>query len=518
MDIFEKLPNKSEIEAWINAYSGRDNDTNSVSLRSLLRFWNDEKVDLYKMFGENYILEKKVNFEKSIYDRKKAVRDNLFGLPFYDRYYRWARSVQRYLNWQNNKEDNITFDGLDALMTETSLANNKYDGPSFKITIADEVIQVPRGSKPSRILAKIANYADIEGYENFRLKHSFVLNDRFVKGTLCLSIHPLDYMTMSDNDYDWQSCMNWRDEGCYRMGTVEMMNSPYVVVAYLKGDDNLRFYQGEWNNKRWRNLFIVDRDVIIGIKGYPYQNTQLDTFCLEWLKELAEKNLGYSYLNKIFENRFDSAEETFEFEDEETEIKVNFSFETGLMYNDFGNDNNSHFIIGKSTGEDGWVSIHYSGVAECMKCGTIIEDGYNCAGTELLICTDCNDVNYCNDCGATLSQDDTYELDGDYLCEDCYYAHRVWDPVDEDWHLKDNCTRIYLLDAGEEKEAASDIDILNTKKSIWVFNPYTFNYKGIPVHTEYVDNNIWLSAFKYLVREECPENIIEFFDKAEEIE
>ena len=38
---------------------------------------------------------------------------------------------------------------------------------------------------------------------------------------------------MSDNNSGWESCMSWRNNGCYRRGTVEMMNSPYVIVAYL---------------------------------------------------------------------------------------------------------------------------------------------------------------------------------------------------------------------------------------------------------------------------------------------
>ena len=42
---------------------------------------------------------------------------------------------------------------------------------------------------------------------------------------------------MSDNDYGWDSCMGWMNEGEYRLGTVEMMNSPCIVVAYIDGEE-----------------------------------------------------------------------------------------------------------------------------------------------------------------------------------------------------------------------------------------------------------------------------------------
>ena len=76
-------------------------------------------------------------------------------------------------------------------------------------------------------------YFAADEWEEIRLAHSQIFNTNKMTGTLCLSIHPLDYATASDNDNGWSSCMSWRDDGCYRMGTVEMMNSPMVICAYF---------------------------------------------------------------------------------------------------------------------------------------------------------------------------------------------------------------------------------------------------------------------------------------------
>ena len=144
-------------------------------------------------------------------------------------------------------------------------------------------------------------FATEEEYEAFRIWHSMLFNSAKMTGNLCLSIHPLDYITMSENDEGWSSCMNWHDEGCYRRGTIEMMNSKYVLVAYVKSENN-EIYMGNdnhWNSKKWRSLFYLDKDIITSIKGYPYQHPALVKVIIEKLEELAEANLGYMYGHKL---------------------------------------------------------------------------------------------------------------------------------------------------------------------------------------------------------------------------
>ena len=117
-------------------------------------------------------------------------------------------------------------------------------------------------------------------------------------GELCLSIHPMDYMTMSDNDNNWQSCMNWMNNGDYRLGTVECMNSPYVLVAYLHNPNHsMSIGPYEWNSKHWRELFIIHPEMISEVKGYCFQDENLTNTILMWIKELAHNNLDWDYDN-----------------------------------------------------------------------------------------------------------------------------------------------------------------------------------------------------------------------------
>jgi hypothetical protein len=119
----------------------------------------------------------------------------------------------------------------------TRLYNDK-ESLSFVSPKDGSKVTITLGMKFMKALGKVveAYNLDQEMFEEFRIAHSQILNDKKLSGRLCLSIHPLDYMTMSDNESDWGSCMSWREGGCYRRGTVEMMTSPVVVVAYLKSE------------------------------------------------------------------------------------------------------------------------------------------------------------------------------------------------------------------------------------------------------------------------------------------
>lgn len=77
-----------------------------------------------------------------------------------------------------------------------------------------------------------------------------------VTGILCLSIHPLDYLSLSENTYNWRSCHAL--DGEYRAGNLSYMMDNTTVVCYLKGEDEaeLPHFPAEvkWNSKKWRML------------------------------------------------------------------------------------------------------------------------------------------------------------------------------------------------------------------------------------------------------------------------
>ena len=112
---------------------------------------------------------------------------------------------------------------------------------------------------------------------------------------------------MSDNNSNWQSCMNWQEEGCYRIGTVEMMNSNNVLCCYIEQGKTNWYFGGHqtaedgsidayiWNDKKWRILTYITKDIIMSGKSYPYNNDDYSKKIITEVRDLALKNLGWTY-------------------------------------------------------------------------------------------------------------------------------------------------------------------------------------------------------------------------------
>ena len=454
MGIFEKLPNKEELEDYISTYAGYESThsrKDRATLAHLMRFWEGNKGMLYKLLGEQFIVEKEIELNKPFDKIKSDINESMYCgamRTFADNFQVWVE--KRYDESEKTEEDFREMLVLNDLVGAKYLAKGSLTtSRQVKVKINDDtIIPIQNGVKPTRILSKISRIANIPDFEDFRLELSRILNDKTLRGTMCLSIHPLDYITMSDNPYGWDSCMNWMNEGQYRMGTVEMMNSSNVIVAYLKGDKTLRFYDNEWNGKKWRNLFIVQDNFMTGIKGYPYQNEEFDIKILEWLKELAKKNLGWEFGEPI-EYTPESNEGNFYDHDGNT---IYFNFETNIMYNDFGNNNVTHIVLAPGEERDGnLLECIYSGPTECMYCGKHLSstagDLYDLDSEGCVICNDCLVSYTCDGCGDRVpSENHLYELDGMYYCENCYNDNAVEDVFTGETHHVENCKRFYLLD------------------------------------------------------------------------
>ena len=442
--LFEQLSDKDLIERYVDAYAGVERVNRNIeqaSLSRILRFWDEEKQTLYRLLGNQFIIEKEIFYEKPI----EEIEDELSRSLGYGKMRNFCDIFYSFSNdYRCEHDDWNIYSNLNKLVSVPNLARNKFGDDTFSIPLPDgKKLTVNHGCKPIRILAKIAQIFHLEGFEEFRLEHSRILNQKRLKGTLCLSIHPLDYMTMSDNTYGWDSCMNWMNEGQYRMGTVEMMNSPYVVVAYLKGSDNLQFFNNEWNSKKWRNLFIVKEDAICSVKGYPYINSTFDEILVEWLAELAYTNMGWQYNKDTYTQKVDY--DYFDIWDKETgELLAHLNFSTDVMYNDFNNNTKVSCKLGLNHPKT--IHTHYSGQTECMYCGQAVSiDDLEDEGC--LICSDCAYYLHCDNCGDTIEdEDDAYELDGSTYCRYCWEEYAQFCPLEEEYHHRENCGTLYIVD------------------------------------------------------------------------
>lgn len=448
-----------------NAYEELSHGAKRAPILTILEPWRRAKSEyLYKLLGENLMLTKEISFQKS---------QNEFLLEFSvltDEFYEFTHSVARELPslfikkgfiqqceyydylWQLNQF--FTSEVLYTNKTNLAIDLPQLDGKRFKLQV---------GSKAMRALAKIVELYDLDTdtFERFRLKHSTILNQKEFTGTLTLSIHPLDYMTMSDNWSDWTSCMSWRDNGCYRAGTVEMMNSPCTLVAYLASSNDMALLDYDptnfrWNNKKWRNLFVVDKKFISSIKGYPYQQEDLTRLIVSWIAELATENLGWEYDGRTYEYKHGDYIE-------DTHTYISF-YNNGWMYNDFGSC--MHYCTLAPTFRDTRLRYCYGGTANCMYCGKeLVSDSET-----NLVCDSCFGGNTCVHCGCHVDEDNCTWIGDDCVCEDCLSEYYTYDLIADEWINYDDSIEIHLFDENDE-----EIGTINTYDRIWKHRPKTWS-------------------------------------------
>ena len=400
-----------------------------ASIEQFLRFWEYNKRErMSKVFGEHLILKKKINILAEDDELCYEMEELFDELPFTE----IPTKIGDMLSLNNNiHTPNIRYVGYTAphsigyflekeLFNATALINNKYQGPTLELKMpSGSIFKLVNGCKAVKAIGRLAKEAGITDiFESFRIKQSQIMNDAKLSAHMCLSIHPLDYMTASYNDNNWHSCMNW-EGGDYRRGVIEMMNSPYVIVAYLESThNNLSFWvNGEhqtWNSKKWREFIIVSDEGIFGIKGYPFWNRNLEAVALEWVRDLFSTE----------DMQFSSKVTTWKFKDYYNKIddpSANSSVSVEMvcgpaMYNDFYSGNEYQAVLRANYQMDNYISINYSGESECVSCG---EEGYF-NDPSSLGCERCTSHCVCRWCGDVISESDAIYVQDGVFCHFCY--------------------------------------------------------------------------------------------------
>lgn len=335
------------------------------------------------MFGNNLIIRKDFTYNEDEYCLNQRMlelsRDKSFLYDFKNLYGDLRLQTEEYMP------------PYAFLINPRSLVDNMYHHDTFYIAIeGHKALTIPTGIKLMKAISKIVNEFGNnslkEKFEEFRITHSEIIGTRQVTDTICLSIHPLDFLTISDTPY-FSSCTSWRPRmyngklkiGSSRAGTIEMMNSPMVVIAYIEGKKKLTFpsfknpeEKLEWNGKRWRELFIVHPYLISNIRAYPYDNEPLEREIILWLRELAQTNLNWGYYDELGNNINNFKEEYFA---------------TNIMYNDIIRpDRTCTYAVGFTRPKDKFL-LNYSGECTCASCGR----SRTCSLPEdyMLLCDDC---------------------------------------------------------------------------------------------------------------------------------
>lgn len=454
-------------------------------MREYLEDWFNAKNNyLFDLFNNKLIIKKKVVFTEPTYSIRKKINENIldtkdwkdnvvapmkrllcalfFDRSFYPVLFSSATEEERQWVLDHAVEEEWCSSVFSIFASTAVFANNAIGAGHAAVLIPRKTnhiakkLAITANEKPFKAISSLIHLLEISlkntcfynqedfddlraALEKFRIIHSQCLNRKTIRGNLCFSIHPLDYMTMSHNGYNWESCMTWTlPHGDYCLGTIEMLNSPNVVVVYLEGDEEWYPTNSNWtwSNKKWRELFIVTENVISGIKGYPYQSNELTDEALRTLRDLCQNKFDWSYQDTIYDTSEDG-----------TSLRPladsYFTFSTFVMYNDTEN-NDFRYLLAEEYDFDisrhpeiianfnHRIYISYSGEARCLKCGTVLTDEYDSAdypAPSSFYCDECDDRHYCEDCGCVLHSNDdyAYNIDGAWYCNECVHFCEVCD-------------------------------------------------------------------------------------------
>lgn len=434
---------KRNIKDYIEAYGGISHRAVlTKDLDYILQYWDANKEEMFHMMGDQLTLKRTFtvddNGANAIQQISAFLASREEGTGFYhavEQIFKEMSPTEDYQYWT------VFYSYCDLFNAQTLYNNKTIYKVEFK-TPDGTIVKFNEGTKVMRVLRKIADVYGLTGYEAFRNAISRFTELRQKEVEITLSIHPLDFMTMSDNNNDWESCMNWQGRGGYRAGTVEMMNSDKAILAYISTKDFYATGDFKWNSKSWRELFIIHPNVLASVKGYPYQNPSIERVVLNWITELVKAYNGKEYyIDRNDEYHFDCEQNFIYWPGDKDMKKYQIDFTTSQMYNDFGNDNIGTAFLSKDIPDTGYLEIYYSGPWSCMCCGSDEQTDR----TDALLCDDCDKSIYCEWCGDQIFAEDVEEVDGKCLCPSCV-AELPNDIITDEVHSVENLMRVYLTD------------------------------------------------------------------------
>lgn len=446
MEIFDRITPKEQetIKNYIRLYAGV---TESAPLKQVLQVWNRQKRTLYKGLGKELRVKMPVEIPKNtLYFQKelKAIyglytiwdeRDSETFLSNLTKYKSIIHNdfVYAYISfiaaqpWSSKDKYAasrlLLHQNIEKGYISTYKDNEPYHFQAFKATVKNNMRTVRTIQK----VLKAMRFPYMDLFEKWRNAISDLNINKDIKADLVFSIHPIDFMTMSDNNCDWSSCMSWTTNGSYSAGTIEMMNSNMAIVAYLESKTPYIISDSEENyeipNKSWRILLYANKHIIVAGKAYPYYNENLIKICLDKLRALLKENLNwdYQYINQKYQDNFGIDNNfflqrehlsTFNKPKNPKKPKHAIYLYSNCMYNDLIEYKDVYWCCRN------WVprtmKFCISGPVTCMCCGGYIQDPHEITSYDDIgqtkICDFCYDTYACDVCGQIKYQNIHYHF------------------------------------------------------------------------------------------------------------
>lgn len=288
---------------------------------------------------------------------------------------------------------------------------------------------------------------------------SMIIQDDKIHGNLCISVHPLDFLSTSETTYKWRSCHAL--DGEYRAGNLSYMQDRCTVICYLrsKKEEILPNFPRDvrWNSKKWRCLlfFSEEKDAIFYGRQYP-------VFSQDAMMQVLVKMLKHNVIHGVdwcnpYKDRVKTVpcEWGGEFRLDQAYYPVEgqlFGIEdmvedcSDLHFNDLLRSScYTPYLTRMYT----WSSkrempkFKIGSEVKCLSCG---QDYIELTDSGTMLCPSCNSdgedwdgrTYWCDYCGNGYDQDDIIFVDGLAVCPECTEERVAECSVCGQLHLKQN--------------------------------------------------------------------------------
>ncbi len=259
-------------------------------------------------------------------------------------------------------------------------------------------IKCAAGQKTSRIIGKLCREFGVDQHSRYNAvfaQLSDALTPIHMMKTALLSVHPCDFLEMSNKDNTWTSCHNL-ENGSYQAGALSYMTDDVSMIFFTVDPEvTEHFYRAP---RRSRQMFFYKDGMLFQSRLYPNDSSETMDLYRGIVQRAIAICLGLPnrwLLKKKREDVNDCCD----------------SYEGSRQYPDYNYYGNLSLLKAIQTQNIPFVIGRPS---LCVCCGTAYTVGK-------LKCT-CEDVVVCKDCGQTVPKRNTRYLEGAYHCNACLHV------------------------------------------------------------------------------------------------
>ena len=369
-------------------------DCEVLGLDKMLETWASQKIELYKLFGNELKIEKDICLTKEKIEKIEMEAGNS------------ENGLKEY--W--NKE----FENLFTKLEEISPVISEAMDRNLRFAMLKQQMPEVNGECMSPIFRDIYFKCPSDKMNFSTLMHKIFLSkevdeevskylqkiDTDITGKMYVSIDPFDFVTMSLNKSNWTSChslhnggsLSGREFGCYSAGIFSYMCDNVSTIAYRTDEEQ---YKYEFNrrsffaeSKNWRQMIFIEpsKKYFISSRQYPYKSEILAKIIREMvenkidnIKEVEEdRETDNTITNKWKVSRkcYDNKKliknknfENYDDVDDQEDIEENSEGMEVLHYNDMLHNFEYQFVYQDKYPKSELPIIYIGSNPHCVICG-----------------------------------------------------------------------------------------------------------------------------------------------------